>query len=96
MKKGDLRRKILEYLKENDVTQQNFIIQAALDLPKPEVIGVPSLMKGSDKDVLLANEIIWDLIAERILTPGVNKENLDLPHLRVTNFGIIEKELRGI
>ncbi len=40
------------------------------------------------------NQIIWDLIIDRILTPGSNSSNPDLPNLRLTKFGhaIINQE----
>jgi len=44
--------------------------------------------KGLSKaDVLTILEIIWDLIAERVITPGLNKSNLNFPHVSLTPFG---------
>lgn len=34
---------------------------------------------------MLVNEVIWDLIIERAITPGSNEHNLNFPFLRVTN-----------
>ena len=34
-------------------------------------------------DTLLANEVIWDLLFERVLTPGMDASNLGLPWVRV-------------
>ena len=34
-------------------------------------------------DKLLAQEVIWDLIVERILTPGADTSNFDLPWVRL-------------
>lgn len=34
-------------------------------------------------DALLAHETIWDLLFERILTPGLDASNLELPWVRV-------------
>lgn len=50
----------------------------------------------SDRDALLINEIIYDLISKRILTPGVNRSNLDLPHVHVSDMDKLEIELRKI
>lgn len=41
----------------------------------------------SDADELYLNQLIWDLIAERIITPGINTSNPNLPFLRMTDFG---------
>jgi len=38
-----------------------------------------------DKTAIL--EIVWDLIAERVLTPGHDANNPDWPNLRLTEFG---------
>ena len=34
-------------------------------------------------ECLVVNEIFWDLIAERVITPGVNASNLELPWFRL-------------
>ena len=41
----------------------------------------PPSLDGDDK--LLASEVIWDLLFERVLTPGMDASNLDLPWVRV-------------
>ena len=38
-------------------------------------------------DKLTINEIIWDLILERIVTPGFDASNPNLPFFRLTKFG---------
>ena len=38
-------------------------------------------------DNLKINEIIWDLILERIVTPGFDASNPNLPFFRLTKFG---------
>ena len=38
-------------------------------------------------DRLHINEIIWDLIAERIVTPGCDANNQEWPFIRLTDFG---------
>ena len=32
---------------------------------------------------MLLREVVWDLIAEKVLTPGLNVENHDLPYFRL-------------
>ena len=36
-----------------------------------------------EADWLLVNEIFWDLVAERVLTPGMNSSNLKFPWFRL-------------
>jgi hypothetical protein len=38
-------------------------------------------------DILTISEIIWDLILEHIVTPGINVSNPNLPFFRLTKFG---------
>ncbi len=38
-------------------------------------------------DRLTINEIIWDLILERVVTPGFDASNPNLPFFRLTEFG---------
>ena len=38
-------------------------------------------------DTPLINEVIWDLIVERVLTVGSDSSNQELPFLRLTEFG---------
>ncbi len=71
---------ILEYLKENPYTN---IIEVRDHTTKAlQMRGV----EIDDNTVLLINSIIWDLICERILTPGKNMDNLDLPFIHVDNM----------
>jgi hypothetical protein len=39
------------------------------------------------RDVLLLNEILWDLLRQGVLAPGKNSLNPDLPFLHVTDYG---------
>jgi hypothetical protein len=47
----------------------------------------------SDRNALLINEIIWDLIMERILTPGINADNLEWPWLHVNDKEKLKEKL---
>ena len=38
-------------------------------------------------DQVKINEIIWDFSTERVITPGIDANNVNLPHLRLTKFG---------
>lgn len=46
----------------------------------------------SDREYMLIQEIVWNLIRDGILTPGVNRDHLSWPWLRITN----EKKLNDL
>ncbi|MBS0657227.1 MAG: hypothetical protein JSR82_03145 [Verrucomicrobia bacterium] len=50
--------------------------------PNPTSIEPPRATL-SDADTLLAQEIFWDLIIERVITPGHDHANQSLPFFRV-------------
>ncbi|MFE0507814.1 hypothetical protein ACWF7H_26150 [Peribacillus butanolivorans] len=39
----------------------------------------------SDEDTLLINDCIYDLLYTRVITPGINDDNLDLPWIHVSD-----------
>lgn len=39
------------------------------------------------RDVLLLNEVLWDLLRQGVLAPGKNSLNPDLPFVHVTEYG---------
>lgn len=45
---------------------------------------------------LLINEVIWDLIVERVVTPGMDGDNLEWPFLRVTDMEKLESKLKEL
>lgn len=47
----------------------------------------------SDQDAMLINEVIYDLISERILTPGIDRSNLEWPFLSVTNMEKLKQKI---
>lgn len=101
IKKIVLRKLILEYLKQNPGTQLNSIIIGVGELvkkydmfPTKEACEkvTTNFMYYADKrlnpiDEININEIIWDLIVERVLTVGADRANRDWPWLRITEFG---------
>src|SRR5260370_14858091 len=42
---------------------------------------------GRHKLIFLVQEVFWQLLAERILAPGVDSFNLNLPWFHITQFG---------
>jgi len=80
---------ILSYLEENNYTSLDEIrknFKEGLSLRGVE---------ATDKEMLLCNEIIWDLICDRILTPGINSENIDLPYVNVSNRDRLNSKLNA-
>ena len=52
-------------------------------------------VRTGQKFLLMAQEVLWDLIMQRIVTPGLNPANPNLPWFRLTEYGkrvIKEKE----
>ncbi|MBC8015423.1 MAG: hypothetical protein H7X79_06730 [Sporomusaceae bacterium] len=39
----------------------------------------------ADREYMLVQEIVWNLIRDGILTPGANRDHLSWPWLRITN-----------
>ena len=33
------------------------------------------------------SQVLWDLVVDRVITPGLDTSNLNWPHLRITEFG---------
>lgn len=66
-------------------------LQAAQQLPGPHYTnthGSPSEDHLSRKDLARLQSIMWDLIIEGIIRPGLNDGiNNELPHFHVTEFG---------
>ncbi|MGW9126267.1 hypothetical protein ACWGPW_14785 [Paenibacillus chitinolyticus] len=105
MDKKEIEQEVLRYLEENPKTQASSIhghIQGILR--KRGKIGeiktgdqyhsVTRTVRISDDTVMTINEVIYDLIAVRILTPGINADNLEWPFLSVTNRDKIDEYKR--
>jgi len=111
MKKNILRKLILEFMKENPGTQYNGIMRGVEELTKKHDIFPPEAECKENRidfsfyrdkrlnpiDELNINEIIWDLIIERILTVGRDNSNENWPWLRLTKFGenVIKNDMSG-
>ena len=102
--KEQVIKSIAEHLKGNPKTSiDNIRNSIYAGLREKGVIGRVSERKHgmtttfdrdiSDEDALLINECIYDLLYSRAITPGVNRDNLDLPHLHVTDKSKLEKYL---
>ncbi|WP_041059763.1 hypothetical protein [Jeotgalibacillus campisalis] len=88
---------LCEYLKKEPKTDIGTLRNLPLrELQEKNLIGEVTQHSGgmtmtshkdaSDKDVLLINDCIYDLLYDRVLTPGVNVHNQDLPFVHVSSF----------
>lgn len=96
-----LRRLVLQALKKKPLTEFAEIIQEVQRLADEQNV-FPTREECQkhnidyryyrDKrlnpiDELKVNQIVWDLIVDRVLTLGVDTSNYKWPHLRLTEFG---------
>lgn len=87
MHKFEIELIILEYLKENPYTSVDEIRNyTSIALEKRGVV-------VGEEEILFVNTMIWDLIVERILTPGKDMENLDLPYLHVSSMSKLDNRI---
>ncbi|MNL22628.1 hypothetical protein D3C87_1439830 [compost metagenome] len=93
LKKEDVLKETLEYLKVNSTCSLDIIQRYFFNLLQERNL-VGTVVNGStthhgvampQDDVMLINEVIFDLIVDRVLTPGANQHQLGLPHFTVTN-----------
>ena len=52
---------------------------------KVEFVGNASIARNNF--LVLVHEILWELIIQRVITPGSNLANPDLPFFRITDYG---------
>lgn len=97
MNRDTLKSLILEYLKGHPQTQFTEIYNGVGNIAiERELIEGPSGYRPGagyyegllgPQEQLLASELIWELIIQGILTPGMNAANPELPRLRLTAYG---------
>ena len=104
LEKSEVMEVIVHFLKENPRTQIAALRNAAMQrLYDENLIGTITQNNGmmretferriSDHDALLINDCIYDLLYARIITPGINADNLDLPFLHVSDKKKLEEYL---
>jgi hypothetical protein len=69
------------------------VFSALRSQPQTHFDGVKSRLRNlsveyETADDLLVHEILWELLIQGILSPGMNASNLDLPYLHVTEYGL--------
>jgi hypothetical protein len=95
--KKEVQDIIIGYLKKNPKTQiasikgsvRNVLEERGLiGTITEERLGVTRTYKKyiSDEDALLVNEVIYDLLYGRVITPGINESNQDLPWVHVSDM----------
>lgn len=106
MDKASLRKLALQAFVRSPTTQFESLKKAVAELadgpgsqdagrtggPGVTYFSEPRLSHGDEADL---QEVVWDLIVERVLTPGADAMNPQWPWLRMTERGrrIAEEEL---
>lgn len=91
----EMKKIIFEILSKNTINQYSDITnEVAKYLLDKEVCIETSIspigterLSLSKSDGMLVNQIVWDLIFEKIIIIGSNKKNAEWPYLRVTSLG---------
>lgn len=100
--KSQVMSEIVEYLTKNPITQIAAIRSAITQrLYDESIIGEITEARGmvretftrriSNEDALLINKCIYDLLYARVITPGANADNLELPFLHVSDKDKLEE-----
>src|SRR5699024_3640478 len=103
--KEQVMKSIVEYLVENSKTSiDNIRSSIYAGLKEEGVIGrITEREHGmtttfdrsiSDEDALLINECIYDLLYDRVITPGANSDELNLPFVHVTDKNKLDSYLK--
>jgi hypothetical protein len=94
-RKAELRRVVLDIIAGRESTKYEVLELGNLKAGVAEVLHrrtgksaedhalYPRDPQLEDEDKLLIQEIFWDLILERIVTPGWDVPNGDLPYFRI-------------
>lgn len=101
LERNEVREILLRHLKEHPVNNLNSIQAYFFQLLEKRGL-VGTFQRGSvtisgeqmlNGDIMLINEVVYDLIVERILTPGRGNHELGMPHVTVTNKAKLDKEI---
>ena len=79
MEKTDLRPLVLEALRQEPDTQFASLHARVADMASNY---------NRVHDELLVREIIWELLVQGVLAPGLNRTNLEFPWIHVTEYGV--------
>ncbi len=104
MEKKEVLLETLKFLNEEPVTSEFAIFEYFKDLltrrgeigQKVQYSGLSistSYTSMSESDQRLINNVIWDLILERVITPGKDYGIYELPHLYVSDAEKLNQKL---
>lgn len=96
LEKTQTMKDITRFLLENPKTMISAIRESIKnELYDRGIIGKQTKIEGGETlsydldmhndDYLLINECIYDLLYKRVLSPGINANNLDLPYVHVSD-----------
>ena len=88
--KKEIERIILNYLLKNPCTQCQYIINELNGSNRRDY------KRLSNEEAMLMNDVIFDFIVKRIITPGMNASNLEWPFLHVSNIDKLNEELESL
>lgn len=107
MYKEEMREVVCGFLINNPKTQLKFIqedvenvLKSRGEIGKKLIISqdqqvVVEHVRMSDEDAIMLMEILYDLIVERVLTPGFDSERLFWPFLTVTNMNKLKNIMQN-
>ncbi|MFD2168496.1 hypothetical protein [Tumebacillus lipolyticus] len=106
MTKDEILRETLLFLQENPETSIDSIHSNIKNiLAKQEKYGTVTtgnqfmrttqFVDLTNEVALNINVVIWDLIAERVLTPGVDRSNLKFPWVHVSDKEKLKQKIRS-
>ncbi|HDR7601017.1 TPA: hypothetical protein QCX65_004458 [Bacillus mycoides] len=78
MTKEDILRIVVSRLEQAPYTQLASLRNAVKEKVAPQT-------RVDKKTALLTNEVIYDLLYGRVITPGMDEHNLDLPWIHVSS-----------
>ncbi|MCQ2010558.1 hypothetical protein NOM01_11075 [Sporolactobacillus sp. STSJ-5] len=105
LSKKEVQHIIAHYLNDHEKTQFGSLIDSVKKVLEDKgQIGEITEHRGSlltvthyenisNEDALLINDVIYDFLYERIITPGIDRNNLELPFLHVSDKEKLNKYL---
>ena len=78
MEKEELRQLVFEALRAQPLTQFSGVKGRVRNL----------VADYDSRNDLLLHEILWELLVQGVLAPGMNSSNLDFPYIHVTEYGM--------
>ena len=72
---------------------RSLVFAALRNQPETHIDGVKTRIRNlavdyQSADDLIVHEILWELLTQGVLAPGMSPTHLDLPSIHVTEFGL--------